>query len=583
MKYFTLLIVLIHSTIYAQIYTPKNIDYASYEFASPLKIKLEMSDNYGEIRSNHFHSGIDFKTQEKIGLDVVAIEDGYISRLLISPFGYGNALYIDHKNGLTSVYGHLDHFNHFLDSLAYSFQKNAECFAIDTLLLSDSIFVQKGQVIGFSGNSGNSFGPHLHFEIRETITEESINPLLFNCFRDKIVDHLPPLMNGVKVYAISDKGYLIPGKSAYYPCTLRGEKWVVNENKPLDLRRLKVENGKIGIAFQTGDQLDSTTSLYGIYHSTLQKDSLLIHEQRMDYLNFDQSKFLNSHIDYYEYVQGKRKLQKNFISVINPMEIYPVSNGRLAYENSAGEYLYTAMDLFGNSTSLKFELSAPEAVSTANPFEGSTNYLFPDSVNVFKRNNFEVLLEIGSFHEPLQLVFKEEKSTKHITSIFHFCETSIPVRSAIDIRIELPELRTGLPLHKMVVARVTEKGELIYVGGRYEAGWMTASSKYFGNFTVAYDTLAPVIKPLDFEENKVITNFTTLELNITDNLSGVVEYKAYLNGNWVLMRYDSTKKRYIIPLDERSKPYLETGKNRVRIVATDAKNNQVEKVYTLNF
>jgi hypothetical protein len=135
----------------------------------------------------------------------------------------------------------------------------------------------------------------------------------------------------------------------------------------------------------------------------------------------------------------------------------------------------------------------------------------------------------------------------------------------------------------MVVARVTEKGELIYVGGRYEAGWMTASSKYFGNFTVAYDTLAPVIKPLDFEENKVITNFTTLELNITDNLSGVVEYKAYLNGNWVLMRYDSTKKRYIIPLDERSKPYLETGKNRVRIVATDAKNNQVEKVYTLNF
>ena len=143
MKYFTLVIVLIHSTIYAQIYTPKNIDYASYEFAAPLKIKLEMSDNYGEIRSNHFHSGIDFKTQEKIGLDVVAMEDGYISRLLISPFGYGNALYIDHKNGLTSVYGHLDHFNIFLDSLAYSFQKNAECFAIDTLLLSDSIFVKK--------------------------------------------------------------------------------------------------------------------------------------------------------------------------------------------------------------------------------------------------------------------------------------------------------------------------------------------------------------------------------------------------------------------------------------------------------
>ncbi len=156
----------------------KNIDY-NYEFGLPMKIELILAGNFGEMRDNHFHTGLDIKTGGVEGHKLYAVEDGYVSRIRISPWGYGLAVYINHPNGLTSLYAHMQSFSSEIDSLAYEKQKKGEVYILDEDVLADSIFVKKGQFIGLAGNSGSSSAPHLHFEIRETATEHAINPLLF--------------------------------------------------------------------------------------------------------------------------------------------------------------------------------------------------------------------------------------------------------------------------------------------------------------------------------------------------------------------------------------------------------------------
>jgi murein DD-endopeptidase MepM/ murein hydrolase activator NlpD len=170
-----ILLLLISASLYGQRSLP--LDY----FRSPLDIPLSVTGSFGEIRPNHFHSGADFKVQGKEGLPVFAVADGWVSRIKISPVGFGNALYIDHPNGFTSVYGHLFGYNDTISTYAHKMQYVRKSFEVDLFPITnhDTLWIKKGDLIGFAGNSGSSFGAHLHFELRNTASERIINPLLF--------------------------------------------------------------------------------------------------------------------------------------------------------------------------------------------------------------------------------------------------------------------------------------------------------------------------------------------------------------------------------------------------------------------
>lgn len=571
---------LIAALSYSQTYELKKIDY-NYEFHLPMKIDLILAGNFGEMRDNHFHTGLDIKTGGVEGQKLYAIEDGYVSRIRISPWGYGLAVYINHPNGLTSLYAHMQSFSNQIDSLAYEKQKKNESYIIDEDVLADSIYVKKGQIIGLSGNSGSSSAAHLHFEIRETATEHAINPLLFKCFRVKIPDTTPPTISGIKLYAVTEKGYMIPGKSVYYACKLVGDKLLVNEGNPIDVNNLLVENSYLAFGIHTTDKLNGAGNVCGIYHTHLSKGETDLHEMKIDYVNFDHNRFLNTHQDYFEFDQNNKDIHKHFKTVVNPLAIYLKTNGIINWENCAGTYNLIAKDVHGNSRVLSFVLAKPSANFGTNPFDKINDYYFPDSVNTMLREEFQVLMEPATFYEPLQKIFKRDTLSAYITPIYQFGEYAVPVQKKFDVRIKVPKLRDGFPVYKLAIGLINDKNKLLYIGGDFIDGWVEGAPKNFGKFVLVADTTAPVITPLDFTEGKIITKFNNLQLEIPDNLSGVLSYKAYLNGKWTLMEYDRKKLKYIIPLDKHSRPLLRTGNNKLRVVAKDAKGNESEMSWML--
>jgi len=566
---------------FSQPYKAKMIDYENIDFHSPMKIDLILSGNFGEMRDNHFHTGLDIKTEGVEGQKLYAIEDGYISRIRISPWGYGLALYIDHPNGLTSLYAHMRNFSGAIDSMAYEKQKKNESYVLDEKVLVDSFFVKKGEFIGFSGNSGSSFAPHLHFEIRETATEHAINPLLFKSFRVKIPDTTCPTINGVKIYAVTAKGYMIPGKTAYYSCKLVGSKWVLNDNNPIDVNALITENSYLAFGFNVTDKLNSAGNVCGIYQTQFSKGEETKHEMKIDYMNFDHNRFLNTHQDYFEFDQNGKHIHKQFKTDVNPLPIYAIDNGLVNWADCEGSYNFIAQDCYGNKLSISFSLAKPTAKGAKNPYDKTSDYFFPDSVNTYLKENFQALMEPATFYEPMQKIFKIDTASKYMTPIYQFGEFAVPVQAKFDVRLKVPKLRAGFPLYKLGIGLINDKGNLSYVGGDYVDGWVEGNPRNFGKFVLIVDSIAPIITPLDFAEGKIITKFKNLQLEITDNFAGVTMYKAYLNGKWCLMEYDRKAGKYIIPIDEHSKPLLRTGNNRLSIVAKDAKGNEKEVGFNL--
>jgi len=576
LKIIPILFLTISFSLSAQNYTPKSIDY-NQKLGSPMKINMVLAGNFCEMRSNHFHTGLDIKTNHKEGVKLYAIEDGFISRLKVSPWGYGNAIYIQHTNGLTSLYAHCQKFTPKIDSLVYEIQKAYEKSVIDKDVLPLKIPIKKGQFIGYSGNSGSSSAPHLHFEIRETSTEHAINPLLFKCYQKLIKDTTPPQIRGIKFYAITDKGYMIPDKFEYYSVYKKDNKLIINNGKPINLDKLLIKDSKLALGILAIDKLNGAGNTCGIYNSTLKKDNLIIHEQKTEYMNFDYNRFMNSHKDYNAFKKQRKHIHKQFTTNINPLPIYPVNNGKIEWNKRNGNYQITAFDVHGNSLQLEFTIEKKENTYQSNHFNQVTKYIYPDTTNFIIKSDFQALFETATFYEPLEVIFREKQKdslTNFIGNTYSFADNSIPVQKKYDIRIKCPELPNNFPKDKLAIVYTDNRKRIKYVGGSYFDGWVEGKVRAFGKFTLMVDSIAPVITPLDYKLNRPITKYSTLELKITDNLSGIKSHKAYINKKWVFMYYNRKKGRYIIPLDSNSKPNLVKGVNIIKIVTFDRKNNK---------
>ena len=568
---------------FSQTYNPKSINY-EMDLVAPLKINMVLAGNFCEMRSNHFHTGLDIKTDKVVGKKIYAIADGYISRIRVSPWGYGNALYIQHNNGLTSLYAHCLKFTPKIDSLVYQIQKNQENAIVDKSVIELKIPVKKGELIAYSGNSGSSSAPHLHFEIRETLTENPINPLLFKCYQKLITDTTPPQIRGVKFYTITNNGYMIPGKSKYFGVANIKGKLIINKGKPINIDELLVENSKLAIGVHTIDQLDGARNICGVYNIKTSKNNQLIHEQKTEYMNFDHNRFMNSHKDYNAFKKERKHIHKQFTTNINPLPIYPLNNGKINWIDRDGTYNITIYDMHNNKTDFEFVVSSNLNTYQNNIFKDNKKYIYPDTVNYIIKENLQVLFESGTFYEPLEIIYKSKIADSiynFLSPIYSFADYSIPVQKKYDIRIKYNNNSANLPTNKLCIVYLDLKNRIHYVGGTYFNNWIETSVRSFGKFGIMIDTLPPIIKPYDYKKNKIISKYNTLELTIKDNLSGVKSYKAYINNNWVLMYYNRKKGRYIIPLDNYSKPYLTKGENAIKIISYDKKDNKSEHIETV--
>ncbi len=318
-------------------------------FRSPIGIPIALSGNFGELRSNHFHTGIDIKTNGTINYKVYSIESGYVSRINISHWGYGKAIYIDHPNGYTSVYAHLDHFPEKIEKIIRKEQYNLKTETLTYYLDSLAIKVEKGEVIAYSGNTGGSSGPHLHFEIRETISEHPVNPQLFNF---DISDNKSPVIEKLKLYVFDNKDFSPNFKEKYFNLIRKENQFFLKYDSVISLKK-----GFFGFGLKAFDNYDNSNNKCGIYSIEMLVDGQLKYELFFDEIDFETNREINIHKDFKAYQNKREKTHKLFIHPKNDLQIYnrELGNGLLCFKDTLQHKIKILVkDLNKNSSELNF-------------------------------------------------------------------------------------------------------------------------------------------------------------------------------------------------------------------------------------
>ena len=525
-------------------------------YHSPIGIPLVLSANFGELRPNHFHMGVDFKTNNKIGYNLYSITDGFVSRIKVSPYGYGKVVYIDHPNGITSVYAHCSEFKGTVDSIVRATQEREQNYEVEIFPKKNEISLKKGDVFALSGNTGSSTAPHLHFEIRDTKTEAAMNPLVFGF---DVADSKAPEIRGVKVYSLTNDGYRIPGKSTVRTVTKGTYGYYVGGDKITLPSNFCTKSGGIGIAIDVIDRLDGAPNQCGLYGSILIVNGDTIFGQKTDRVPFESTRYVNSHTDYEDYSLSSKKYHKCFKTTQNSLPIYDYgTNGVL--KCAPGDVLkivYIAFDPKGNKTELKFDIEV--SAGAINPQDGiaiDLTYLQPGYSLQLESDKRKVEFGIETVYEPLQL--NESKLNTEIGT------AAEPVHNAFKIKVKAAENPDG----KQYIEMITEKGRRRTMMADYQDGWFFAESKYFGRYTLKRDTIPPTISTLNFKETITFTTASKLTWKIVDGQTDISDYDIFIDDKWYLIEYES--KGSYVTFD---RPADMIGSKELKLIVTDQAGN----------
>lgn len=538
---------------------------ASNSYHSPLGIPLVLASNFGELRPNHFHMGLDFKTNNKEGYNIYAIEEGYVSRIKVSTYGYGKVIYIDHPNGITSVYGHCSEFKGELDSLVHKTQNAEQNFEIEIFPGKNTLKVAKGEVIALSGNTGGSTGPHLHFELRDTKTEQALNPLVYGF---DIADSKAPTIRNVKIYGITKDGYRIPGKEVSKAVVKGSNGFTIASNKISISSSFCTESGGIGLAFDVIDYLDGAANQCGLYGSYLIVDGDTLFGQKTDRVPFESTRFVNSHKDYEAYQNERKKYHKSFRTAENDLPIY--INNSLGVLKTAPEKShqieYIAYDPKGNRSVFKFTLEILSgAISSGNGLNLGEDYLHPQEVFEYHDQGCELEAGYGTVYEPMTVKMSTIAST--------IGDRETPVSRAYKIKLKASAPYDG----KHYIEIITANGKARALDVIYQDGWAIAESSYFGTYSLKRDETPPTVFPSGFSTT-VSATATKLQWKISDNASGIADYDLFIDGKWMLIEYD-----YKSGLVTFTRPENFKGNKEVKIVVKDSCGNINTQTKTINF
>ena len=555
-----LLICLIPEKLYCQEY-PQNY------FRSPLEIPLFLSGNFGELRSNHFHAGLDIKTEGVEGKKVVAIADGYVSRIKVSPYGYGKAIYITHPNGYTSVYGHLKKYSDKIESIVKAEHYRRERFGIQLFPPPHQIQVKKGELIAYSGNTGGSGGPHLHFEIRNTKTEHPINPLFFGF---DIQDNLAPDIYAVTIYPLNDTSTINggTGPKRFKAYGANGNYKLVNSPKIL-------LHGYFGFGIETVDRMNGTSNKYGIHNLKLKLDDALIFEKQMNDFAFHEGRYINAYIDYETYIRNRRRVQRNFVLDGNRLNCYPklVEQGKVNFKHLGEHQLtYEISDFKKNTSSLSFAIEArPDLIRNQLPSISppKVQYFAHNERNTFLRDEILVDIPARLLYEDIYFEYrKEAQHAKTVSPIYWLHNHYTPLHSYMSVSIKMPDLSPKLREKALIVS--TTDGRSFYAeGGTWNDDNISVKTRSFGGYAVAIDSINPKITPINIYSGANMKSKWSISIKITDNLSGIDSYRAEVDGNWILMEYDAKRNMLYHYFDEN----VSSGNHRFKLSVRDGVGN----------
>ena len=498
--------------------------------------------------------GLDFKTNGREGLNLYAIENGYVSRIKVSAFGYGKVIYINHPNGITSVYAHCSQFLGKIDSLVKTTQEKNQNFEVEIFPSINEIQLKKGEKFALSGNTGSSTAPHLHFELRNTKTETALNPLKFGF---DIIDSKPPEIKNIKVYGVTKEGYRILGKSKILPVNKGKIGYYIEGDLTTIPSDFYYQDGGLGLAFETNDHYDLAVNPLGIYKSVLivNKDTIFGH--KIDSVSFETTKQINSHSDYEEFTINKRKFQKSFRTQENPLTFYLYDSLGIIKINPKDTILihYIAEDSKNNKSEIKFKLTRLDGLKLKDNPLIFNDYLFPNKSFEYKTDLISVNIPEGCIYEPIP----KKLNTKNGFSI---ASSVTPIQKTV--KISLPLNSPKYPIEKYYIAANSN-----YLSTKFLNGWLSAEAKNLGQYSIKIDTIPPVITPLNFLKTDTLIKKESLQWKIKDEKSNLSDYDLFIDSGWVLLQYES-KGSYAF----YNRPKTLLGKHHLRIFAKDNCKNE---------
>ncbi|MBN4082934.1 M23 family metallopeptidase [bacterium AH-315-A23] len=531
--------------------------YPDNYFQNPLDIPLILSGTFGELRTNHFHAGLDLKTQQRDGLKVVASAEGYVSRIKISHWGYGKAIYITHPNGYTTVYAHLQKFNKRIEAYIKLKQYKKESFEIHVFPSSKELIISKNELIAFSGSTGGFVAPHLHFEIRDTKTEKPINPLLFGIHVD---DSKKPRINSLIGYSLDNNSH------------------INGINVPLQLSMINLKNGelraskinafgKISFGISGYDQLDGAYNKNGFYNLSMLVNGNKIYEFEASSFAFSESKYINLLIDYERFENLKQRIQKCYIEPANKLSLYtkPIKNGYLNIEDGLN---YTveiiAKDFKGNSQKVTIPIiGKKDAIKIRSESKITPYKIDHKQFYKFQKNNISVAFPKYTFYKDLYLDFEIKDSIVNIHT------PTVPLNKKYTLTFDVSNYSENQK-RQLYIASIGKKGKTNYKTTIKKDSIFYTSIKKLGSFTLLTDNLNPKIRLHNFKNEQWLTHFKTLKVKILDDESGINSYRGEIDGKWILMEYNV--KNGVLTYNFNDKTFIKA-KHQLKVIVTDNVGN----------
>ena len=535
-----------------------------YNLNSPIDLPLNLSGTFGEFRSSHFHYGLDVTTNKKSGYNVYSIDSGSIVRINVSTSGYGKVLYINHPNGLTSIYAHLKEFSPKIQKYIKTQQYLNKSYSVQKFFNNGEIKVNKGDIIGYTGNTGGSSGPHLHFEIRDTKSQNPINPLSFNYKYD---DSNRPIIKSL--YVFDEDDIFKKGNPKKYE--------IKKINDSLYIADKIIYSNKIGMGIEVYDrQSKNNYNRNGVYEVKMFLDSVLNFSYKMDKINIDESVFRKIFYDYSLLKTKKKRIQKVYYPPNSKLNFLNHNVNTGIFESSdkdEKDVLLEVSDWNNNKSYLNFKIEG----NTSNLLEKSIDGIEIETSQKYmiKKNNVEIVFNKNSFFNNVALNIKSQNDTLKID------EDLYPLRRSYNIKI-FKQVEDSIIKRQSFIGLINKNGKLSYLKTSNKDNFFSVNSSNLGSFTLSRDSINPEIKALNFSLNKDISNQKTIRLRIYDKTSGIKSYNVFINNKWALFEHEPKSNLIFHNIDDG---IIENGENNITIKVIDGVGNKTEfksKVYWSN-
>ena len=532
-------------------------NYPQDAFRSPLDIPLVLAGTFGELRSNHFHSGMDIKTQQREGLKAYAVADGMVTRIKVSLWGYGKVIYIAHPNGYTSVYGHLQKFSPKIEEYINKIQYNKQSYEVEVFPDFGELKVEKGELIAYTGNTGGSAGPHLHFEIRSSVSEKPTNPLLYGF---DVRDATDPVLLNLFAYPLGDNSEV----------NQSNDKIELKFSKQSDgsfLADKVYASGTIGFGINSFDRQDLAANQNGLYAVEQIVNGKTYTAYDLESFSFGETRDINTLIDYKHFVKYRQRIQQLFKTSGNHMSIYKevYNNGKIDVSEGLSYSVEILMkDIRNNTTKVVIPVEGKkEAIKITKKEEKTDTYLIAKRPNTYDLGVAQVYFPANTFYEDFYIDLEKGTDTVKIH------DSSVPAQLNFTITFDTSKYSED-DLKQLFIGRLDSDLSASYYSTYKRGSTFSTRTRDLGTYALVKDSIAPKVRAKNFKEKQWLSNYKYLSIEISDDLSGINTYSATLNGKWILMEYEPKNRTLTYNFDAN---ILDQKQCELEVIVTDNVGN----------